>query len=511
LDSRSIGYTYDDLYRLIEESIVDGTNGNRTSTYVYDKVGNRQTKTVNGVTTVYRYDGNDRLLDETVNGNPIVTYEYDNNGSTIAKTENGITSTYVWNDDKRLVSATVNGKAISYTYNDQGIRVSSTVDGVETRYLLDEGITANVWEEYSPNGTVQASYGYGNDLISQVRFPFREAQPTGQTSYYLVDGLGSTRLLTDSQGQVLNAYGYEAFGETVSQSGTATNAYQYAGEQFDGAIGDYYLRQRFYDTSSGRFGRMDTYGGSQQNPLSLNKYIYTQGNPINGIDPTGYFTMLQVLGGLTALTAFVGLYLISNTMPMYTTDSSQGIGLEEGMEIEKKVLQYSLQLAEQDANGSALQFSMLMDYTARQIKPTHWVNNKRVRSDYLKIAYDMFTEDYKKGDSQLFGFLNDAGPRSHGRPYWLTQHEDDYQDWKDYYSNDLEESKALKYITGRRDHFLTNALVGFPGGNLVEKYVLNEKSDNDLMVNRLGRSFGIGVAHGTISQYGIGSWISSNM
>jgi YD repeat-containing protein len=169
LDSRSIAYTYDDLYRLTEESIVDGTHGNLTSTYVYDKVGNRQTKTVNGVTTVYRYDGNDRLLDEKVNEIAIVTYGYDNNGSTIAKTENGVTSTYVWNDDKRLVSATVNGKSISYTYNDQGIRVSSTVDGVETRYLLDEGITANVWDEYSLNGTVQASYVYGQGCFILMR------------------------------------------------------------------------------------------------------------------------------------------------------------------------------------------------------------------------------------------------------------------------------------------------------------------------------------------------------
>ncbi len=246
-----------------------------------DKVGNRSSKTVNGITTTYRYDVNDRLLDEKVNETAIVTYGYDNNGSTIDKTENGLTSSYVWNDDKRLVSATVNGKAIGYTYNDQGIRVSSTVDGVETRYLLDEGITANVWEEYSPNGTVQASYVYGNDLISQVR--------SGVSSFYLVDGLGSTRLLTDSQGQVLNAYGYEAVGETMSQSGTATNAYQYAGEQFDGAIGDYYLRQRFYDPSSGRFGRMDTYEGSQNEPLTLHKYSYAHNNSVNGTDPTGLF------------------------------------------------------------------------------------------------------------------------------------------------------------------------------------------------------------------------------
>ena len=277
---RAISYSYDDLYRLTDEAISDVTNGDRTSKYTYDNVGNRLVKTVNGVSTTYVYDANDRLLNEKVNGAIVSEYTYDNNGSTKTKTENGVTTTYTWNDEKRLVSATVgNGETVEYSYNDQGIRVSSKQAGVETRYLLDEGITANVWEEYSANGTVQASYVYGNDLISQTR--------GSATSFYLVDGLGSTRLLTDSQGQVLNSYGYEAFGQTVSQTGTTSNQYQYAGEQLDAAIGDYYLRQRFYDTSSGRFGRMDDYEGNHTTPLSLNKYTYAHNNPIRYVDPSG--------------------------------------------------------------------------------------------------------------------------------------------------------------------------------------------------------------------------------
>jgi RHS repeat-associated protein len=283
--ARSINYTYDDLYRLTEEAIVDGVNGNRTSGYTYDNVGNRLTKTVNGVTTTYSYDGNDRLLNEKVGGAIVAEYSYDNNGSTLTKTENGVTTAYTWNDEKRLISATVGTQTVDYVYNDQGIRVSSKQNGVETRYLLDEGIVANVWEEYASNGTVQASYVYGNDLITQTQ--------ANQTSYYLVDGLGSTRLLTDTAGQVLNSYGYEAFGQTVNQTGTADNKYQYAGEQFDAALGDYYLRQRFYDTSSGRFGRMDEYLGEIQNPASLHKYIYTNANPINATDPSGYTTMTE--------------------------------------------------------------------------------------------------------------------------------------------------------------------------------------------------------------------------
>jgi RHS repeat-associated protein len=308
---RSISYIYDDLYRLTDEAISDVTNGDRTSKYTYDNVGNRLVKTVNGESTTYVYDANDRLLNEKVNGAIVSEYTYDNNGSTKTKTENGVTTTYTWNDEKRLVSATVgNGGTVEYSYNDQGIRVSSKQAGVETRYLLDEGITANVWEEYSANGTVQASYVYGNDLISQTR--------GSAASFYLVDGLGSTRLLTDSQGQVLNSYGYEAFGQTVNQSGSADNKYQYAGEQLDSTLGDYYLRQRFYDTSSGRFGRIDIWGGSLTEPMTLNKYIYAEDNPITNADPSGFMAMtlgessnlLQTLSilaqiGSTTATTFV--------------------------------------------------------------------------------------------------------------------------------------------------------------------------------------------------------------
>ena len=143
--SRSLNYIYDDLYRLTDEAIGDAVNGDRTSHYVYDNVGNRQVKTVNGVTTTYAYDANDRLLNEKVNSAVTAEYTYDNNGSTKTKTENGVTTTYTWNDEKRLTSATVGTSTTAeYTYNDAGIRVSSKVNGVETRFLLNEGITANV-------------------------------------------------------------------------------------------------------------------------------------------------------------------------------------------------------------------------------------------------------------------------------------------------------------------------------------------------------------------------------
>src|SRR3984885_11733713 len=49
------------------------------------------------------------------------------------------------------------------------------------------------------------------------------------------------------------------------------------------------LRLRFMDPSTGRFTTLDPFAGDMQDPLSLNKYLYTQADPINGADPTGQY------------------------------------------------------------------------------------------------------------------------------------------------------------------------------------------------------------------------------
>ncbi|NJM68159.1 MAG: hypothetical protein HC851_22055 [Acaryochloris sp. RU_4_1] len=51
------------------------------------------------------------------------------------------------------------------------------------------------------------------------------------------------------------------------------------------------LKQRYYDTDSGRFTRRDTWEGSARNPITLNKYIYANSNPMTFIDPSGYVSM----------------------------------------------------------------------------------------------------------------------------------------------------------------------------------------------------------------------------
>lgn len=65
-NGRTVDYSYDKTYRLKGEAINDPLNGNRNISYSYDPVGNRISKTVDGIVTSYEYDDNDRLLREWI-------------------------------------------------------------------------------------------------------------------------------------------------------------------------------------------------------------------------------------------------------------------------------------------------------------------------------------------------------------------------------------------------------------------------------------------------------------
>jgi RHS repeat-associated protein len=127
---------------------------------------------------------------------------------------------------------------------------------------------------------------YGLDLISQER--------GNADSYFLVDGLGSTRGLTDASGVVTDTYSYDAFGNSIASAGGTANNYLFAGEQFDPSLGDYYLRQRYYDTDTGRFTRRDTFEGYRTKPVTLHDYLYANANPITFIDPSGLTSITEV-------------------------------------------------------------------------------------------------------------------------------------------------------------------------------------------------------------------------
>jgi RHS repeat-associated protein len=93
--------------------------------------------------------------------------------------------------------------------------------------------------------------------------------------------------LTNATGVVTDAYDYDAFGKKVNLTGTTPNEFLYRGEQYDPDLGLYYLRARYYNPATGRFLNRDPEDGNPVDPKTLHKYLYADGDPVNGLDPTG--------------------------------------------------------------------------------------------------------------------------------------------------------------------------------------------------------------------------------
>lgn len=273
----SLTWGYDTAYRLTsEQRLVSGTPV-YSAAYEYDPVGNRTEQTVNGQVTTYTYNNLDQM---TSAGS--VTYGYDGRGNLHQVTDGASITTFNYDARDRLASVTLPDTTnLAYVYDTEGHRVRETVGTDVTNYL---------WDELSPYGdVVLESDGSGTPLTSYVLVGSHllSQRQNNTTSYYLSDGQGSIRGLTDTTGIVTDTYTYTAFGELYNSTGATDNAYLYTGQQFDDLTELYSLRARYYDPSEGRFLSQDTYPVDYSHPIELNRYVYTANDPINFRDPLG--------------------------------------------------------------------------------------------------------------------------------------------------------------------------------------------------------------------------------
>ena len=111
---RTVRYTFDPVYRLIQEQITESPNPAVTISYSYDAVGNRTRMDRNGAVTTYTYDTSDRLITE-VKGASTFTSSYDDNGNSTSRSDGVNTDSYVYDAENRLVSATTPSGMVTYT------------------------------------------------------------------------------------------------------------------------------------------------------------------------------------------------------------------------------------------------------------------------------------------------------------------------------------------------------------------------------------------------------------
>jgi RHS repeat-associated protein len=306
-DSRgTTTYTYDVLNRLASVTEPSG----KVTTYTYDESGNRLTQTVVGTdtnitTTTYSYNTLNRLtgtVTTLTDGNTLVTvtteeveYEYDFNGNQLTKKSTayigGIEQEQVTDltnlydlFNQLIQTITSDGITVSNTYNGDGLRVGKSVrtsptEETLTRYLYEY---QRVVLEVNSLGDQTGRNVYGINLLTR--------QVGGDILIYMYNGHADvTALLSTTTGEFVATYYYDAFGNILDQTGTASNNILYAGYQYDTETGLYYLNARMYDPVTARFMQEDTYTGDRNDPLSLNLYTYCHNEPLMYSDPTGHY------------------------------------------------------------------------------------------------------------------------------------------------------------------------------------------------------------------------------
>ena len=155
------------------------------------------------------------------------------------------------------------------------------------------------------------SFVIGHSILSQWT-----GGASSQVLFLLADGHGSTQMVVNTAGSIVESYDYDAYGNLINPSATPLTNHLYTGEQFDSRTGQYYLRARYYDAATGRFSRLDPYAGSSQHPLTLHKYAYCAASPVMCSDPTGQFTFVDVLGSMS-----IGAVISAATTAMFVVPS----------------------------------------------------------------------------------------------------------------------------------------------------------------------------------------------
>ena len=104
------------------------------------------------------------------------------------------------------------------------------------------------------------------------------------TTRYIKDPHGSV-VATSRNNTIIGEYDYTAFGNQTECTDTS-NPFRYCGEYYDDENDLVYLRNRYYDSTTGRFITEDPVKDG------LNWYAYANNNPIMYADPNGLLSIL---------------------------------------------------------------------------------------------------------------------------------------------------------------------------------------------------------------------------
>jgi RHS repeat-associated protein len=347
-------YTYDDLDRLktITYPVDTAFPAGRNVTYEYDLVGNRtrETETTGTGDPIAdkqgHFDNANRLteLTDLRDGSQTTTFGWDPNGNQTSKTVAGVTTDYKYDIRDKLVEVDQGASILGRSqYDCEGRRSKKVGDGAVTQYVYDQTSTL---VEYDETGSRVAKYDYGSDRLISL---FRRDEPR---RFYSFDGLRSVTNLTDDGGSAVAIYHLDAWGNYRFQTelNASNNRFGFTGYLWDQAPGLYFAKARFFDPQIGRFLTQDSLLGSVDSPPSLHRYFYANDNPTRFVDPTGH-TVWDLVGGAGA----AGEWLSRRNINLAGTHAGSGWGkaLNFGVNAWKEAIAQTAQLPQRARSGLA--------------------------------------------------------------------------------------------------------------------------------------------------------------
>jgi RHS repeat-associated protein len=294
-------YDYDNLNRLKTEIRSGGAlAAAQTLTWSYDAIGNITSRSDVGTYT-YPAAGSARPhavsgVTGTVNGvaNPIYTYDANGNILTSAGRE------ATWKSFNLPATLARGASQLSWAYDSEHERVREDlrVNGSVTRTTIyvNPGAGAGLYYEEELSGGELKRRHYISGGHGPVAVLTRSGT-TDELRYWHKDHLGSTQVVTDAGGAVVERLEYEPFGKRRGADNATDAAGTLAGQSTDRGftghemldeVGLVHMNGRIYDPAIGRFLSPDPFVPDPDNLQSYNRYSYVRNDPLSLVDPSGF-------------------------------------------------------------------------------------------------------------------------------------------------------------------------------------------------------------------------------
>jgi RHS repeat-associated protein len=223
-------------------------------------------------------------------------FVYDAAGNLTA--DGSLTMTY--DAENRMTSANA---GISYTYDGDGRRVKK---GTSKLYWYGAGADTLLETDASGNNPTEYVFFNGRRVARR--------SPSGVVNYYFADHLGSSRVVTNATGTILDDSDFYPFGGERAVTSTSGNVYKFTGHERDSETGLDYMKARYGSGGLARFLVVDPVGINALrlvNPQRLNLYSYAANNPLAYVDPDGRDAIAVNLVGQVPLGGHAGIVVVN--------------------------------------------------------------------------------------------------------------------------------------------------------------------------------------------------------